>query len=240
MVSTRPARVLLHPRPSPRATTPPRRGVEEPSTDGETALMARFRDRRGAEEFQALYEFTRGDLLTWICALVRGRRLTQDPLDLLQDTFVNIYRYAGGFRDERGSSFRVWSRKIATNVVRRAATRGREWKLQDFPEGLAEPADGRAGPGEVLARSEEARSLVRAWMLLLGHYACAVEKLRDRDRRALELVEVEGYSYAAAAAELKVGPSNMKMIVFRARKRIRAEVGRTLALPEERPLRAAS
>ena len=200
--------------------------------------MARFRDRRREEDFQALYEFTRGDLLSWMTILVRGRRLKQDPLELLQDTYVNIYRYAGGFRDERASSFRVWSRKIATNVVRRAMARGREWKLEDFPKGLAEPVDGHAGPRDQLSHEEDARFLVRSWMLLLGHYARAVSSLRDRDRRALELIEVRGLSYAEAAVELGVGPLNMKMIVFRARKRIRAEVGRTLTLPAARSLRA--
>ena len=200
--------------------------------------MARFRDRRGATDFQALYEFTRAELLAWLTVIVRGRRLPQDPLDLLQDTYVNIYRYAAGFRDERDSSFRVWSRKIATNVVRRAMTRGREWKLEDFPKGVAEPADRRAGPDEQICRDEEARSVARAWMLLLGHYSRAVETLRDRDRLALELIEVRGLSYVEAAAELGVGGSNMKMIVFRARKRIRAEVGRTLAPAAPRELRA--
>ena len=208
-------------------------------TATESALMARFRDRRLAEDFQALYEFTRGDLLGWVTVMLRGRRLQHDPLDLLQDTYVNIYRYAGGFRDERASSFRVWSRKIATNVVRRATARAREWKLEDFPHGVAEPADGHAGPGEQLSRNEEGRFLVRAWMLLLGHYAGAVLTLRERDRRALELIEVEELSYLEAAGRLGVGPSNMKMIVFRARKRIRAEVGRTLAPAAEVPLRAA-
>jgi RNA polymerase sigma factor (sigma-70 family) len=200
--------------------------------------MVRFRDRRGQEDFQALYDFTRGELLSWMTVLVRGRRLKQDPLDLLQDTYVNIYRYAGGFREERASSFRVWSRMIATNVVRRAMKRGREWKLEDFPQGLAEPADGHAGPRDQLSYEEDARFLARSWMLLLGHYAHAVGALRERDRRALDLIEVQGLSYSEAARELRVGPLNMKMIVFRARKRIRAEVGRTLAPPVLPGLRA--
>ena len=213
--------------------------VDAPAAATESALMARFRDRRGAGDFQALYEFTRGELLSWLTVLLRGRRLQQDPLDLLQDTYVNIYRYAGGFREERASSFRVWSRKIAANVVRRAMTRGRDWALEDFPRGVAEPADRGSGPGDQLCDDEEARSLLRAWMLLLGHYARAYGTLRDRDRRALELIEVQGLSYLEAAGELGVGPSNMKMIVFRARKRIRAEVGRTLAPEVPRGLRAA-
>jgi RNA polymerase sigma-70 factor (ECF subfamily) len=191
--------------------------------------MALFRDRRGAEEFQALHEFARSELLGWITTLARGRRLTLDPQDLLQYTFVNIYRYAGGFRDERPSSFRVWSRKIAANVIRRAMARQRDWHLEDFPVGMMEPVDARVGPREALQNAEEDRALTLAWMILLEHYGRAVWTLRERDRRALEMVEVQDLSYADAARELGVGPSNMKMIVFRARKRVRAEMGRTLS-----------
>jgi RNA polymerase sigma-70 factor (ECF subfamily) len=207
-------------------------GADETSTDVgagmETSLMALFRDCRGAAEFQALYEYTRGGLLGWITALVRNWGLGEDPLDLLQDTFVNIYRYAGGFRDEQPASFRVWSRRIAANVARRARMRRSEGSLESMPEGLQEPVDRRCGPSECLCRSEEERSLARAWMIVLSQYSAAVRKLRDRDRLALDLIEVRGLSYAQAAARLRVGPSNMKMIVFRARKRIRADIARGL------------
>jgi RNA polymerase sigma factor (sigma-70 family) len=192
--------------------------------------MARFRDRRGSAEFQALYDLTNAGLLDWITSQVRHRRLTQEPGDLLQDTFVNIYRYAQGFRDEQSASFRVWSRRIATNVVRRASLKaGAVGWQRSLPEGMQEPADRRSGPSDSASWVEEAHSLGRAWMILLAHYAAAVATLRDRERRALELIELLDFSYAKAAAELAVGPSNMKMIVFRARKRIRSEITRRLA-----------
>jgi RNA polymerase sigma-70 factor (ECF subfamily) len=148
-----------------------------------------------------------------------------DPVDLLQDTFVNIYRYAGTFRNEQPTSFRVWSRRIAMNVVRRARMPRREDPL---PEGSFEPADRRSGPSESASSLEQSRELAGAWLILLGHYAEIVLELRERDRVALGLVEVSGLSYAAAAARLGVGASNMKMIVFRARKRIRREIARRL------------
>ena len=207
----------------------PARSAEEQRNWRETRLMTSFRERRGSLEFQALYDFASAGLLNWIAGQVRGRRLTLDPLDLLQDTFVNIYRYAGGFRDERSVSFRVWSRRIAMNVVRRASLRsgaGIAW--QSLAEERHEPADRRSGPSEQLSGGEEARSLDRAWMLLLSLYAAAFATLRDRERTALDLIEIHGRSYAEAAAELGVGPSNMKMIVFRARKRIRNEIARRL------------
>ena len=42
------------------------------------------------------------------------------------------------------------------------------------------------------------------------------------------MVEVEGLTYDEAGERLKVGRSNMKMIMFRSRKRIRAHVSRAM------------
>ena len=94
-----------------------------------------------------------------------------------------------------------------------------------------DPPDPRAGPGEDASTAEEASSLAQAWMILLSLYASALRTLGPREQAALELVEVEDRTYSDAARLLGVGRSNMKMIVFRARKRIRAEIGRRLALP---------
>jgi RNA polymerase sigma factor (sigma-70 family) len=209
--------------------------VPRPASDAEragleTELMARFRDGHSPSDFRALYDLAGADLLSWITSQVRSRRLGVDPVDVLQDTFVNVYRYAEGFRDERTASFRVWSRRIATNLVRRALSRpGASRSLQSLPEGAQEPADSRPWPSESASRVEESRSLDMAWMILLCLYAAAEETLADRERAALRMIEIEGCSYSAAAAALGVGASNMKMIVFRARRRIRAEIARRLA-----------
>jgi RNA polymerase sigma factor (sigma-70 family) len=224
---------MLHTQARPlRRPTPRIEDLPDESACEETALMVRFRERRGPEEFRALYEGTRQNLLAWISGQVRLRGLSEDPVDLLQDTFVNIYRYPAGFRDERASSFRVWSRRIATNVCRRAASRTSTFRgLQLAPEIQQDPADPRGGPGEDASTAEETAALVRAWMLLLAFYAAALRTLQPREQWALELVELEDRTYADAARILKVGRSNMKMIVFRARKRMRAEIGRRLAAP---------
>ncbi len=189
--------------------------------------MARFRDGGGSEEFGALYEQARGPLLVWITSLGAGRRRRIDPLEVLQDTFVNIYRYAHGFRDEGPRSFRVWSRTIAGNLIRRERCVPRP-SLQDLPEGLQEPADARSGPVEQLALDEDTRSVADAWLLLLARYVAAYEQLGPRDRAALEMIEVRGLCYADACRELRVGLSNLKMILFRARRRIRAAIARDL------------
>lgn len=195
----------------------------------ETALMVLFQETRGEQEFQALYDYTRPGVLTWVLGLGKSGTRGVDPMELVQDTFVNIYRYAGSFREQHAKSFRVWSRTIATNVARRLQGRLGQHSLQALPEGLQEPADRRAGPASEAQLTEERTSLRQAWAIVLLQYAAAWEMLSDRDRKALDLVEVQGLSYAQAGRVLDVGISNMKMIMFRSRRRIRTRIGHALA-----------
>jgi len=198
----------------------------------ETGLMALFRDEREEAVFAALYEFANDDLRVWIELLLagagRGRGGALDPAELVQDTLVNVYRYASGFRDEHARSFRVWTHTIATNLLRRSCTRREREAWQVLPEGACEPRDPHGSPTEELVLREDRRSVLAAWMIVLLHYAEAYEQLSPRDRQALDLIEVQGLSYASACRHLRVGLSNMKMILFRARRRIRARIAERL------------
>ena len=216
-----------------------------PGEDGEgienrigTALMALFRDERSEESFDALYHFARPAVLQWIRGLLHRGLAHLDPTDLLQDTFVNVFRYPNAFREEHGGSFRVWVRTIAGNLVRRAGTSRGRLSFQELPEGLQEPEDTREGPMLRAETEEQLRRLRIAWMLFLCHYAQAWRELSQRDRRTLHLVEVEGLSYQEAGEILQVGRSNMKMIVFRSRKRIARRM-RAAMLPGGEPPAAA-
>lgn len=190
----------------------------------ETELMALFRDDGDDAAFQALYDYTRGRMLIWIAGLVGSRRAAPDPLEVLQDTYVNIYRYARSFRNDDPKSFRVWSRTIAGNLVRRARQPSAARSFDDLPQGRSEPIDQRDSPADALVHDEEASRTARAWLIVLLQYAAAYERLSARDRLALDMIEVQGLSYAEAGALLKVGLSNMKMIMFRSRRRIRSMI----------------
>jgi len=193
--------------------------------------MVEFRELGRPETFEELYLCSRAGLLTWIQYLLAVRREGGDPSDLLQDTFVNIHRYAHTFREDLGDGYRGWARTIAGNVVRRAARR-RGLSLCSLAELGFEPPDRRAAPELESATREEVLHLGKAWMLVLLHYSRAWTLLSPRDQEALHLVEVEGLGYAETGERLGVGPSNMKMIVFRARKRLRAHILRAMSGPE--------
>lgn len=201
----------------------------------ETALMALFRDFREEEHFQALYDQARPIVLQMISTGLRGQGRRFDPQELCQDVFVNVYRYSGSFRDEHARSFRGWVGAIARNAIRRQLSALSGASLQELPEGVAEPADARVGPPASLSLQEERESIARAWSTLLLYYLQAWRELSSRDREALHLIEVEGLSYAQACERLSVGMSNMKMIMFRARRRIRGRIALAMELGGENP-----
>lgn len=200
-------------------------GAPQPAQ--ETLLMARFRDQRCAADFDALYRLAAPDFLLWARARGMG-----EAEELLQDTFVNIYRYASTFKDEAPSSFRNWSHSIAINLRRRAAMRRARRPVLALEERSSDPRDPALGPWESACGAEEASELRFAWMILLSLYREAHAALSERDRLALELVEVRGLSYAAAAHTIGVGLSNLKMILFRARGRVRDHIQRRLTQRE--------
>jgi len=196
---------------------------EAPGNQGDrldTELMALFRDTRSEEAFDALYQHARGRVFQWVRWLVRQRRSAVEPIDLLQDTFVNVYRYAHSFRSDNHKSFRSWVRTIASNALRRALSVVSKASSQGLPAELQEAVDPALGPPVHMIECEETAALRSAWVLFLQHYAAAYDSLSDRDRRALALVEVHGRTYAESAAELRVGSSNMKMIMLRSRRRL--------------------
>jgi RNA polymerase sigma factor (sigma-70 family) len=194
-----------------------------------TSLMALYRDGRSALAFDALYQLTRPAVLSWIQGLLRRSGRMLDPAEVLQDTFVNVYRYPTAFREEHAGSFRVWVRTIAGNLVRRASHGRQALPFHELPEGTSEPEDLGHCPSRQAQDGEESSTLRSAWVLFLAHYARAFAALAPRDREALRLVEVEGLTYADAGALLSVGRSNMKMIVFRARHRLARHMRASMA-----------
>jgi DNA-directed RNA polymerase specialized sigma24 family protein len=121
----------------------------------DTALMARFRDTHDPLAFERLHRQASGRVLAWVRRLLRERQSSLDPLEICQDTFVNVYRYSRCFRDESPASFRVWVRTIASNCVRRALT----VRQGAGPAGLEEAPDRRPGPPGRFQAREEALAL---------------------------------------------------------------------------------
>src|SRR5688572_12101153 len=93
--------------------------------------------------------------------------------------------------------------------------------VSSAPELLQERADaGQREPSLVAQDHEECSATAHAFALLLHCYLAAFRTLTDREQFVLQMVEVRAMRYAELATVLAVRPEALKMIVFRARKRM--------------------
>lgn len=190
-----------------------------------TALMDLYRRTGSGRAFDLLVALTRDRLLARVRCRARMLGGSVDPEELLQDALVNMFRYPDRFDARRPGAFRAWSSAVVDNAVRRRLRRrrGPDVQLRSFDVLEREPYR-RVGPAAQAANAEACRRAARAWALFLRLYLAAYHRLNERERLVLHLVEVRGQRYAEVAARMGMRPEAIKMVVFRARRRIFARV----------------
>lgn len=206
-----------------------------------TRLMECFRGDRNRTCFGLLYELNSSHLLTQVASKLRRYSSKADPLDILQEVFFNVYRYPHRFNSAREDAFRVWSAMIVRNtVLKHLRSQGRGGRAEVPFEDLSDQpeASGRTPMGDVLEQ-EQNEQCARVYVTYLQLYLRFYSMLSDRERRALHLVEVENQSYRHAAADLGIKLENLKMVIFRARRKIHRAMRRVFdGLPPDcRPAR---
>jgi RNA polymerase sigma factor (sigma-70 family) len=191
--------------------------------DRATALMERFRAGGGREVFDELTHLTSDLLLRRARHRLRycGDRI--DPYEVVQDAFINIFRYPDRFDARRPAAFRTWATTIVDNVIRRHLRRQRRQgtiALRSLELLELEPDRQRSGPQAQAIGVEESGTAALAYQLFLGLYLSAYQTLTPRERFVLQMIEVRGLRYAELGSELELRPEALKMVVFRARRRI--------------------
>ncbi len=194
-----------------------------------TRLMEVYKTSGSKEAFALLYELNHEDFLRIIYHHLRRSYYPVDAADILQEVFFNVYRYPFKFKPERPTAFRNWTHSIIRNTVLKHSRRAQRDRVlsiggQERPgeEGpFLEPADERGlSPLDRTAEREAAESLASAWLLYLHYYQHAYRCLTPREKKILYLVEVDGRAYRDVAEEVGVKVENLKMMVFRARRKI--------------------
>ncbi|MBL9077050.1 MAG: sigma-70 family RNA polymerase sigma factor [Planctomycetes bacterium] len=188
-----------------------------------TGLMDLYRRSGDRDVFDCLVQWATPQLSSRVRSRLRAAGAACDAQEILQDAFVNIYRYPDRFRASRPGAFAAWSSTIVDNAIRRhlrGRRRGANFAV-GAPELLDDCADvGEREPSLQAQDHEECAATVHAYALLLHSYLMAFRTLSDRERFVLEMVEVRGLRYAELARVLDIRPEALKMVVFRARKRV--------------------
>jgi RNA polymerase sigma-70 factor (ECF subfamily) len=207
-----------------------------------TGLMDTFRATADREVFECLVQWVGPQLHARIRSRLRGLGGAFDAHEILQDTIVNIYRYPDRFLASRPGAFAAWSSTIVDNAIRRLLRRRRQALDVAFraPELLHDHADpGAREPSLAAQDHEECSATAQAFALLLQGYLAAFRTLSEREQFVLQMVEVRGMRYAELAGVLAIRPEALKMIVFRARKRLLDRTTGLLAAPVARGPAAA-
>ena len=138
-------------------------------------------------------------------------RRPADAEDLVQDTLVRAFRGIGGFD---GGYPRAWLLTIMRNTEVNRNRRRRPALLFDPDSSDALEDTGSAGqPEEEFVGREFERAVRNAMVSLPEHYACVVE-----------LVDIDGLSYAETAELLGIPLGTVMSRLHRARARIRKQL----------------
>jgi RNA polymerase sigma-70 factor (ECF subfamily) len=187
-----------------------------------TCLMDAFKNTGDAEVFALLFELNRSSFMQAISSRLRRCRTCVDADDVLQESFLNIYRYPHRFLADRADSFRNWGHRIVRNTLigffRGQARQPKPLFLDDDHE---PPEDTHVLPPERVASDHESVDLVNhAFVLFLELYLRHFSRLSAREQRALTLAEIEGWCYRDIARDLGMAVANVKVLIYRSRRRI--------------------
>lgn len=206
-----------------------------------TRLMEAFRAHQSRAAFACLYELNAAHLYQQVSARLRRYRCRADALDVLQEVFFNVYRYPHRFDCAREDAFRVWTATIVRNtVLKHLRSLSRNGRGEVALDELAEPSDASAPePVRDAIEGESSEECRRVYFNYLYLYLCFYQMLSEREQRAIQMVEVDGMSYREAARELRIKLENLKMVIFRARRKIHRSMRRVFdgLPPDLRPAR---
>jgi len=174
--------------------------------DRELVEAAQAGDRWALEE---LVRRTHRSVYTCALRLVGN---PDDAADVTQDVYLRVVRKLGGFRHE--ASFSTWLNRVTTNVAMSTLKR----RTRRFAvEGAAVPADTR-DPAPDPAERAEAVALARRLEGLVG-------ELPEGQRQVLR--DIYGQSTEEVANVMGLTPGAVKVRLFRARERLKAELEAT-------------
>jgi RNA polymerase sigma-70 factor (ECF subfamily) len=145
---------------------------------------------------------------------LRMCREHQDAEDMVQDTFLNVFKYLKDFRYE--TKFKNWLYKVAASscIKKRRKSKfapERELSLDEF-----RPNDEAEAPDQVPEWAQmPLDKLLNAE--LTGAVHQGILAIPKKYRMVIVLRDIEGFSTAATAQILNLSPANVKVRLHRAR-----------------------
>ena len=169
------------------------------ATDAEEAFQM------DEDSFRVFYERTARPVWAYLSRMTGEPRLADD---LLQEAYYRFLR--AGVAHESEAHRRNYLFRIATNLVRDLRRRHR---VDDVPIGSGRDAIDRADPRSADAAGGAARRV---------DLRRAMARLKPRERELLWLAYAQGSSHQEIAQALGLKTASVKLLLFRARRRLAA------------------
>ena len=138
-----------------------------------------------------------------------------DAREASQDVYLRVFRYLGRFRT--GEDFRAWLYRITVNVCHDFARKRRLTAAVHFDE-IDVYLDGATFDAARRAADPEGRALHEQQLALIR---CALQSLPAKERAALVLRDLEGFSTEEVAQALGSRPVTVRSQVSTARAKIK-------------------
>lgn len=161
------------------------------------------------DAFRAFYDRTARPLWAYLSRMTGSGDLADD---LLQESYYRFLRANAAHQGEahrRNSLFR-----IATNLARDSRRRGRQAHLVALPGTDAGTPELQA-PGDAAGDAQRRTDLGRA-----------MARLKPREREMLWLAYAQGLTHVDIAGALGVKAASVRLLLFRARRKLAALLGR--------------
>jgi RNA polymerase sigma-70 factor (ECF subfamily) len=166
--------------------------------------------------FRALYEARVADVARWIRALGGP---PADREDLLQDVFAVAYRRLRVFG---GSGEASWLYRITARKVRHL--RRKLWLRRILGRGTRSRDRAAVSPSTVPVEIREKRELLERWL----------SKLKEAQRVAFVLFEIEGYTTEEIAEMLGTSVYTVRSRILRTRRKLIAFIKKARAAEDRR------
>ncbi|MBI3793306.1 MAG: sigma-70 family RNA polymerase sigma factor [Nitrospinae bacterium] len=156
-------------------------------------MTLNLKDGADEERFRAVYQ-AHGAMVRGVVYNITGER---DLDDLVQETFIKVWRGLDGFRNDSG--IKTWIYRIATNTALDHCRKNRLKRTETIVDDLPAPGEGEADAIH--------RDLVRKGM----------ERLSAGHRAVVTLCIFEGLSLREAASALELPEGTVKSRLFYAK-----------------------
>ena len=185
----------------------------ESKRDDDALMMGVAQGEEAA--FRLLVQRWEGQVLAFAIHMLGSR---EEAEDLVQDTFVKVFRSAAGYR--ASGQFHGWLFRIAGNLARSKLRRRKIVRWISFDPAAHETAGPGPTPEEVLMAGQTA-----------GQVQAALARLPGRQRQALVLHRFQGMRYKEIAVTMQTSLAGVESLIQRGMVALRQDLVQEMAEP---------